>query len=243
MDRVIDLQRGRQVGHRMDRVTRNVDVVIEQQVARAEYHVREIIGDQTDVAGAHAPLTGAGQEAEHRAGAAIDRQILCGVIADRAGDGAGVVNTRIAARDSAASLIVQRSDDSAVVNTREPARDSATRLIVQRGEESGAANTIGVTGDNAAVVQCPDGVGIVNARRASTVNSAAVAQRPYGAAVADTRIAANDSAASPIAQRSDGTAVVNATAAARDSAAVAQRPDSGGVDNPGNAAIDSGPLR
>src|SRR5450830_828847 len=125
MDRVIDLQRGRQVGHRMDRVTRNVDVVIEQQVARAEYQVRETIGDLTDVAGAHTTDACAGQDAELRAGAAIDRQVMRGVIADRAGDGAGVgngaqvrvyivINGVLITRDQA--NVVQCANTAVVVN-------------------------------------------------------------------------------------------------------------------------------
>src|SRR5450830_234723 len=241
MDRVIDLQRGRQVGHRMDRVTRNVDVVIEQQVARAEYQVRETIGDLTDVAGAHTTSACAGQDAEHRAGAAIDRQVLRSTILNIAGNGSGVVDSAqgragivkkgecitrdeatVAQRPDAAGVvnardatdgtaIAQCADAAGVVNPRVTATDGAACVIVQRGDDAGVANTDAAAADGAAVAQCPDA---------------------GAAAVVNTRAVTVDTATSLIVQRGDSTGVVN-TSAGTDGAAnvIVQRGNTAGVLN------------
>src|SRR5450830_1091045 len=211
IDRVIDLQRGRQVGHRMDRVTRNVDVVIEQQVARAEYQVRETIGDLTDVAGAHTTSACAGQDAEHRAGAAIDRQVLRSTILDIAGNGSGV-------GDSAQGRagIVKKGECIT--------RDEAT--VAQRPDAAGVVNARDAT-DGTAIAQRADAAGVVYTSRASAADGAAIDQCPDAAGVANPGVTATDGAACVIVQRGDGAGVANTDAAAADGAAVAQCPDAG----------------
>src|SRR5450830_1394472 len=225
IDRVIDLQRGRQVGHRMDRVTRNVDVVIEQQVARAEYQVRGTIGDLTEVAGAHAPLTSAGQDAEHRAGAAIDRQVLRGDIADLTGNGSGVGDS---AQDPA----------RIVINGESSTRDQT--VVVQRADAAVVVNAI-VAADGAVVAQRADAAGVADTPRIRAADGAAIAQRADAAGVVNPRVATADGAASVIVQQGNGSVVVNASAGPRDAAAVIQRADEAAivVGNAHVAAADS----
>src|SRR5450830_1207649 len=211
MDRVIDLQRGRQVGHRMDRVTRNVDVVIEQQVARAEYQVREAIGDLTDVAGAHTTSACAGQDAEHRAGAAIDRQVLRSTILNIAGNGSGVVDSA-----QGRAGIVKKGECIT--------RDEAT--VAQRPDAAGVVNARDAT-DGTAIAQRADAAGVVYTSRASAADGAAIDQCPDAAGVANPGVTATDGAACVIVQRGDGAGVANPDAAAADGAAVAQCPDAG----------------
>src|SRR5450830_1265028 len=243
MDRVIDLQRGRQVGHRMDRVTRNVDVVIEQQVARAEYQVRETIGDLTDVAGAHTTSACAGQDAEHRAGAAIDRQVLRSTILDIAGNGSGVGDSaqgragivkkgECITRDEA--TVAQRPDAAGVVNARDATDGTA---IAQRADAAGVVYTSRASAaDGAAIDQCPDAAGVANPGVTATDGAACViVQRGDGAgaaAVVNTRAVTVDTATSLIVQRGDSTGVVN-TSAATDGAAnvIVQRGNTAGVLN------------
>src|SRR5450830_1610546 len=225
IDRVIDLQRGRQVGHRMGRFARNADVVIEQQVARAEYQVRGTIGDLTEVAGAHAPLTSAGQDAEHRAGAAIDRQVLRGDIADLTGNGSGVGDS---AQDPA----------RIVINGESSTRDQT--VVVQRADAAVVVNAI-VAADGAVVAQRADAAGVADTPRIRAADGAAIAQRADAAGVVNPRVATADGAASVIVQQGNGSVVVNASAGPRDAAAVIQRADEAAivVGNAHVAAADS----